>query len=148
MFGIGMPELLLILALALIVIGPKKLPDIARALGRGLAEFRRATDELKHTFHEESRASETRDKLLRDGKIQPPGASPEPYSEEQKAPVPDAPEPRKPDDSGSKEPATPEAKEPAVPEEKETPEPEAKERTEPEVKKTPEPEVKEPSNGG
>ena len=38
MFGIGMPELLLILALALIVIGPKKLPDIARALGRGLAE--------------------------------------------------------------------------------------------------------------
>jgi Tat protein translocase TatB subunit len=132
MFGIGMPELLLILALALIVIGPKKLPDIARALGRGLAEFRRATDELKHTFHEESRASETRDKLLRDGKIQPPGASPEPYSEEQKAPVPDAPEPQKSDDS--------EAEEPAEPEVKKTPEPE--------VKKPAEPEVKEPSNGG
>ncbi|WP_051361232.1 twin-arginine translocase TatA/TatE family subunit [Desulfuromonas sp. TF] len=139
MFGIGMPELLLILALALIVIGPKKLPDIARALGRGLAEFRRATDELKHTFHEESRTSETRDKLLRDGKIQPPGASPEPYSEEQKAPVPDAPEPRKPDDSDSKEPAKPEAK-PAMPEEKE--------RAEPEVKKPTESELKEPSNGG
>jgi Tat protein translocase TatB subunit len=140
MFGIGMPELLLILALALIVIGPKKLPDIARALGRGLAEFRRATDELKHTFHEESRASETRDKLLRDGKIQPPGASPEPYSEEQKAPVPDAPEPRKPDDSDSKE--------PAVSEEKETPEPELKKSVEPEVKKPTESELKEPSNGG
>lgn len=47
MFGIGMPELLLILALALIVLGPKKLPEIARALGKSMAEFRRATDDLK-----------------------------------------------------------------------------------------------------
>lgn len=73
MFGIGMPELLLILALALIVIGPKKLPDIARALGRGLAEFKRATDEMKNTFNEEVRTVETRDKLLKDGKIRAPG---------------------------------------------------------------------------
>lgn len=50
MFGIGMPELVLILAVALIVLGPKKLPEIARALGKGLAEFRRATDELKEEF--------------------------------------------------------------------------------------------------
>ncbi len=50
MFGIGMPELLLILGLALIVLGPKKLPELARALGKGLAEFRRATDELKDEF--------------------------------------------------------------------------------------------------
>ena len=47
MFGIGMPELLLILAVALIVLGPKKLPEIARSLGRGLAEFRRTTDDVK-----------------------------------------------------------------------------------------------------
>jgi len=47
MFGIGMQELVLILAIALIVLGPKKLPEIARALGRGMAEFRRATTELK-----------------------------------------------------------------------------------------------------
>jgi TatA/E family protein of Tat protein translocase len=52
MFGIGMPELLLILALALIVLGPKKLPEVARALGKGMAEFRRATDELKDEFRQ------------------------------------------------------------------------------------------------
>lgn len=73
MFGIGMPELLLVLALALIVIGPKKLPDLARALGRGLAEFRRATDELKSSFQEETRTEETRRRLMAEGKIRPPG---------------------------------------------------------------------------
>jgi TatA/E family protein of Tat protein translocase len=52
MFGIGMPELLLILAVALIVLGPKKLPELARALGKGLAEFRRATEELKEEFQQ------------------------------------------------------------------------------------------------
>lgn len=52
MFGIGMPELLLILVLALIVLGPKKLPELARALGKGMAEFRRATDELKEEFRQ------------------------------------------------------------------------------------------------
>ena len=52
MFGIGMPELLLILALALIVLGPKKLPELARALGKGMAEFRRATDELRDEFRQ------------------------------------------------------------------------------------------------
>jgi len=50
MFGIGMPEMLLILAIALIVIGPKKLPDLAKSLGRAFAEFKRATSELKETL--------------------------------------------------------------------------------------------------
>jgi Tat protein translocase TatB subunit len=58
MFGIGMPELLLILVLALIVLGPKKLPEIARALGKGMAEFRRATDELKDEFRQMEREVE------------------------------------------------------------------------------------------
>ena len=50
MFGIGMPEMLLILAIALIVIGPKKLPDLAKSLGRAFAEFRRATSEIKESL--------------------------------------------------------------------------------------------------
>jgi TatA/E family protein of Tat protein translocase len=53
MFGIGMPELILILALALIVIGPKKLPDVARALGRAMGEFKKATRELKESMEVE-----------------------------------------------------------------------------------------------
>jgi TatA/E family protein of Tat protein translocase len=53
MFGIGMPELILILAIALIVIGPKKLPDVARALGRAMGEFKKATRELKESMEVE-----------------------------------------------------------------------------------------------
>lgn len=47
MFGIGMPEFILILAVALIVIGPKKLPEVARTLGKAMGEFKRATNELR-----------------------------------------------------------------------------------------------------
>jgi TatA/E family protein of Tat protein translocase len=50
MFGIGMPEMLLILAVALIVIGPKKLPDLAKSIGRAFGEFKRATAELKESI--------------------------------------------------------------------------------------------------
>lgn len=60
MFGIGMPELLLILAVALIVIGPKKLPDLARTLGKAMGEFKRATNDLKQTIEKESGLDEVR----------------------------------------------------------------------------------------
>lgn len=58
MFGIGFPELLLILVIALIVVGPSKLPDLARSLGRGYAEFRKATNELKSTFEQDETVRE------------------------------------------------------------------------------------------
>ena len=60
MFGIGMPELLLLLAIALIVVGPKKLPELARALGRGIAEFRKATNELKESLETDTDFSDLR----------------------------------------------------------------------------------------
>lgn len=74
MFGIGFPELLLIMAIALIVLGPKRLPDLARALGRGFSEFKRATDELKTTFEEETRDLQIKRPRGNDGKLTPPGA--------------------------------------------------------------------------
>lgn len=58
MFGLGFQEVLLILFIALIVVGPGKLPDLARALGRGLAEFRKATNELKSTFDQDETVQE------------------------------------------------------------------------------------------
>ena len=54
MFGIGMPELLVILVIALIFIGPGKLPGVARSLGRGMREFRRASHDIKQTFDVEA----------------------------------------------------------------------------------------------
>lgn len=60
MFGIGMPELILILAIALIVIGPKKLPDLARSLGRAMREFKKATNEFKETMQIDSDMAEVK----------------------------------------------------------------------------------------
>jgi TatA/E family protein of Tat protein translocase len=54
MFGpIGMPELVLIFLVALLVFGPRKLPELGKSLGRGLAEFKRASDDLKRTIEDE-----------------------------------------------------------------------------------------------
>ena len=59
MFGsLGFPEILFILALALIVFGPRRLPEVGRTIGRALGEFRRATGDLKRTFDQETNAFE------------------------------------------------------------------------------------------
>src|SRR5262245_23661406 len=72
MFGIGVPELLVIMVVALIVLGPKRLPEVAKALGKALAEFRRATSDLSEelnntraTLEEEVRMAERQARTMR-----------------------------------------------------------------------------------
>jgi TatA/E family protein of Tat protein translocase len=64
MFGIGMPELIIIMAIALVVIGPSKLPDLAKAIGKGLAEFRKATQDIKESLNIEGELQDARKDLV------------------------------------------------------------------------------------
>jgi sec-independent protein translocase protein TatA len=58
--SIGMPELIIILVIALIIFGPRKLPELGRSLGKSLGEFKRASNELRNTLDEEIRLEEQR----------------------------------------------------------------------------------------
>lgn len=67
MFNLGFPELVVIFTLALLIFGPRKLPELGRSLGRGLSEFKRASNELKKTWEEEVKKEEDEvRKVIRD----------------------------------------------------------------------------------
>ena len=63
MGSLGVPELIVIFVIALIIFGPRKLPEIGRSLGKGLAEFKKASNDLRSTLEEEIRLDETRSQL-------------------------------------------------------------------------------------
>jgi len=98
MFGLGMPEILLILALALIVIGPKKLPELAKTLGRAMGEFKRSAQDFKRSIDIETTV----------GDINPPAATDlrKVVKDANKKPAPDiADTDSKEDESASGDPA-------------------------------------------
>lgn len=96
MFGIGVPELLVIMVVALIVLGPRRLPEVAQALGRAFAEFRKATSDLseeltsaRSMLEEEVRLAERQARTIRPPDSQPQNtATPSvPAPQEQNAPA-------------------------------------------------------------
>ena len=74
--SLGMPELIVIFVIALIIFGPRKLPELGRSLGRGIAEFKKATNEMQRSLDEEIRAEQERPAATSSTVANPSAASP------------------------------------------------------------------------
>ena len=80
--SLGMPELIVIFVIALIIFGPRKLPELGRSLGKSIAEFKKASNELKSTLEEEIRLDEQRANLDAAKAAERTAATPPPRAEE------------------------------------------------------------------
>ncbi len=80
MFGIGMQEIMVLLVIALVVIGPKKLPEMAKALGKGYGEFRRAFEDMRSSINVDMKTEEEKERLreIKERVQPPPEAKPAP----------------------------------------------------------------------